>query len=590
MLELVAIGPEPDQRWRRPMPDASTVRLGRSPAGGWAVPWDMRISRDHADLIVAGDRLTVRCLESARNPAYYDGEAVKQLSVGVGEEFIIGKTRFVVGEIAFGTGIVQPLAEHSYKREELRSLPFDNAEGRLETLSRLPDAIAAALGDEDFAQRLVGLLLEGVRHATAAAVVYYDWSADRTDAKPLMMRWEGRDHSGRFAPSRRLIVSALEQRETVLHLWAEQAGKPDQEEYTVSGDLDWAFCTPLRESSCQGWCLYVSGKLTSSVKKAEDLAGDIRFAELLAQFTGAIRQVRMLERQQVGLSQFFSPPVVNTLCRDDSEALLLPKVRDITVLFCDLRGFSWRAEQYQHDLLELLNRCSNALGIMTQSILNHEGVIADFQGDAALAFWGWPLSPAEGPLHACRAALAISAEFAKAREQSGHPLEDFQVGIGVAHGSAVAGKIGTADQAKVGVFGPVVNLGSRLEGLTKRLRAPILLDEATADYARQNLPPEVGRLRRLGCVRPCGMKKALTVTELLPPITDNDTDTVSDDDIRQYESAVDSMSDGEFATALEQLDKLPVTDRAKDFLMNWIAQNDYRPPENWEGIIVMEEK
>ena len=81
----------------------------------------------------------------------------------------------------------------------------------------------------------------------------------------------------------------------------------------------------------------------------------------------------------------------------------------------------------------------------------------------------------------------------------------------------MAGKIGTVDQVKVTVFGPVVNLASRLEGMTKILRAPILLDEATAAAVRRQVPREVARVRRLAVVRPYGLDTPLEVSELLPP-------------------------------------------------------------------------
>jgi len=82
--------------------------------------------------------------------------------------------------------------------------------------------------------------------------------------------------------------------------------------------------------------------------------------------------------------------------------------------------------------------------------------VGDFQGDAAMGFWGWPLRQPDAVLRTCRAALAVRAEF--------EATEGFHAGIGVATGPAVAGKIGTVDQVKVTVFGPVVNLASRLEG------------------------------------------------------------------------------------------------------------------------------
>ena len=100
---------------------------------------------------------------------------------------------------------------------------------------------------------------------------------------------------------------------------------------------------------------------------------------------------------------------------------------------------------------------------MTHHILANSGVVGDFHGDAAMGFWGWPISMGNSIQQVCQAALAIQSEFALASAQPDHPLADFRAGLGIASGSAVAGRIGTTDQVKVTVFGPVVNLASRLE-------------------------------------------------------------------------------------------------------------------------------
>ena len=105
----------------------------------------------------------------------------------------------------------------------------------------------------------------------------------------------------------------------------------------------------------------------------------------------------------------------------------------------------------------------------------------------------------------------------RAGENLSDPRAGFQVCIGIAHGQAIAGKIGTNEQVKVGVFGPVVNMGARLEGMTRQLRVPILIDEVTANVVRQSMPPDKGRCRHLGRVRPYGMDVPLMVSELLPP-------------------------------------------------------------------------
>ena len=113
---------------------------------------------------------------------------------------------------------------------------------------------------------------------------------------------------------------------------------------------------------------------------------------------------------------------------------------EVAVLFCDLRGFSRTSERSGSDLLGLLERVSKALGVMTHQILDHGGVVGDFQGDAAMGFWGWPLPQSDIALRAALAALGIRAQFEAAAAQPGHPLADFRAGIGIATGLHRGGK------------------------------------------------------------------------------------------------------------------------------------------------------
>ena len=289
---------------------------------------------------------------------------------------------------------------------------------------------------------------------------------------PLVLHWDQRlAIAGDFRPSQSLILESLRQRQSVLHVWhGMESASP--EPYTASDAFDWAFCTPVLGKACRGWGLYVAGRfnversgLTPSTDPT-DLREDVKFTELVAAMLSSLRQMRLLEHRHAMLSQFFSPVVLDTLADEDPEVVLSPRETEVSVLFCDLRGFSRESERQAGDLLGLLQRVSNALGVMTRHIRQQGGVVGDFQGDAAMGFWGWPLPQDDAVPRTCRAALAMRAEF---------QATGFQAGIGVATGPAVAGKIGTVDQVKVTVFGPVVNLASRLEGMTKTAAGPDLV-------------------------------------------------------------------------------------------------------------------
>jgi adenylate cyclase len=357
-------------------------------------------------------------------------------------------------------------------------------------------------------------------------------------------------------------------------------------------EFDWAYCTPIPGPN--SWGFYVAGRLGTTLQPGATLAdsiqleSDVKFTELVAEIISTVRRQTQLERQQAAFRQFFAPPILEALGENLDTSLLEPRECDVTVMFCDLRGFSQRAEEAAGDLIGLLERVSRALGVMTQEILLHGGVTGDFQGDAALGFWGWPFASDEAPLNACRAALAIRAAFEKNRRQKHHPLADFAMGIGIAHGRAVAGKIGTSDQVKVTVFGPVVNLASRLESMTKQLRVPILLDEATAALVRRKLPATDGRLRRLARVLPYGMETPVTISELVPPLADSPD--LTDEHLKLYEQGVDHFLGGDWEQAYHCFHQMPATDRAQDFLAQQIMQHNRIAPATWDGIVRMPSK
>ncbi|MBN2579070.1 MAG: adenylate/guanylate cyclase domain-containing protein [Pirellulales bacterium] len=427
-----------------------------------------------------------------------------------------------------------------------------------------------------------------------------------------VLHWDQRQAVGSdFLPSQGLILESLRQRQSVLHVWrgSDQTGG---QAFTESENYDWAFCTPVTgptgdrpkqkppipegdspifpaEKSGQsppGWVLYVAGRFNverpgvASTTDPTDLREDVKFTELVAVMLSSLREMRLLERQHASLSQFFSPVVLETLAVEDPEVVLAPRETEVSVLFCDLRGFSRESERSGGDLLGLLQRVSKALGVMTRHIRTEGGVVGDFQGDAAMGFWGWPLPDKDSVLRTCRAALAIRAELAG--------TAGFYAGIGIATGPAVAGKIGTVDQVKVTVFGPVVNLASRLEGMTKIVRAPILLDERTAKIVRRQVPREVARLRRLAVVKPFGLDTPLEISELLPP--EAEYPLLSDEHLEHYEAALDRFLARNWSAAFELLHRIPAEDEVKDFLTVYIAEHNRRPPPGWNGIIPLEKK
>ena len=640
MAHLIAQGSGADQRWRFHLEPDRPYVVGRQ-AGIGCVPWEAYLSARHFEVCYRAGRLQVTKLPGVRNPIFCQGEPADSLLLRSGEHFVVGKTSFLFIDqpLEAAAQVPHPVTAQTFSHDELQRLPFRDAAERIDALCRLPDMIANAADEDQLCTRLVSLLLSTIRHAELAAVIT---TGVQTDGPITIRHWDrppAATHS--LVASERLIRTALSSRQSELHLWdaSRDLARTEPSPRTVAANLEWAFCTPVPGDASTGWALYVAGRQPaerlgerlneqrgdrlgdSPAASLERLRDDLKFSELAASTLGHLRQLKQLERQRTTLRQFISPVILEAVADRDPELVLAPQLADVTVLFCDLRGFSQASEQAADRLLELLQRVSEALGVMTRHILAEGGVVGDFHGDSAMGFWGWPLPQADAAERACRTALAIRREFAAAN-RAHDPLRNFRVGIGIASGPAVAGKIGTVDQVKLTVFGPVVNLASRLEGMTKQFKAPILIDEPTAAAVRlankrgslataeqksqHDLHPQrpdpsgmtrpepspSGRLpavvRRVARVKPFGLQTPLEVAELLP--ADPAESGLTPADIRAYEQALDALLSGDWEEAFLCLHQVPATDRVKDFLTVLIAQHGRTPPPDWSGVIPLATK
>jgi len=243
--------------------------------------------------------------------------------------------------------------------------------------------------------------------------------------------------------------------------------------------------------------------------------------------------------------QFFTPELSKRLAEDPG---LVERGRDaeVTVLFCDVRGYSGISERLGPAVTtEWLNAVMNALSV---PIREEEGVLVDYIGDELIAMWGAPdETQTDHAQRACRAALkmlaALEAVDAEWRDRIGGVTK---VGIGINTGPARVGNTGSKYKFKYGPLGNTVNLASRLQGATKYLRARCLLTEAT----RRFLGPEF-HVRRLCRVRVVNIVEPVTLYELVPAV--NDRWPVLRD---RYEAALHDFQQGRFAAAAESLGRL----------------------------------
>ena len=582
MFDLVVQGVNAQDRWRRRLPLEGTIELGRT-TKPWSVSWDDRISRKHVTIRLEGSKLIVNKIDSATNPLFFEGEEYDSVELNPGQAFVIGQTAFTFSQSqALATqDMPNPISQKTFTHQFLQQVDYRDAERRLAVLGQLPDLVSSSRDDVTLYNRLVNVLFDGIRSAKAIAIVRVE-----SDSQEIEIDyWDRRNFEEQdFHPSEKLVRQSLSSGEPVLHIWNEKS--PGSVQYTVDMRNDWAFMYPLGGNACRGQGIYVAGNQSTLGDSGHaDVEGDIKFAELVGDTFANLREMNQLERRQSSLRSFFSPIVMEVIGDQDLESVLAPRECDVSVVFCDLRGFSATSERMADQLQELLERVSQVLGIVTSNILLAGGVVGDFHGDAAMGFWGWPLEQEDAAERACNATVAIARHLDAIGRESNHPLRDFQIGMGIATGRAVAGMIGTSDQVKVTAFGPVVNLAARLEGMTKITRAPVLIDGATAEGIRKM---DCGlKIRKIANMRPVGIQRDIEVHQLLS--AEQGLDWLSDEHLQRYEDALLSFERGDWDQAAILLAELPESDRVKNFLLGYIRRNE-APGDNWNGVIQLSVK
>ncbi|MEI5676879.1 adenylate/guanylate cyclase domain-containing protein [Mesorhizobium sp. CCNWLW179-1] len=220
-------------------------------------------------------------------------------------------------------------------------------------------------------------------------------------------------------------------------------------------------------------------------------------------------------------SQYLSPPLVERLARDPSQLRLGGEVRTLTILFCDIRGFTTISETMKDDPEGLTRLINRLLTPLSEVVLSTGGTIDKYIGDCIMAFWNAPLDDPDHAVHAVRAALgmfdalnALNAEFVAETEATSRPALKLGIGIGVNTGECVVGNMGSTSRFDYSALGDSVNLAARLESASKDVGAPLLIGETTAALVRDSFP--VFELDRLTVK---GKTTAVVVSTVLPNAT-----------------------------------------------------------------------
>ncbi len=283
--------------------------------------------------------------------------------------------------------------------------------------------------------------------------------------------------------------------------------------------------------------------------------------------------------------QYVPPELVDEMARDPERYSMEGQNRELTVLFSDVRSFTTISEGL--DPKELSHLMNEYLGAMTAVIRRNRGTLDKYIGDAIMAFWGAPVADAEHARHAVLTALEMQRELRRLDapfRARGWP--ELHIGVGINTGTMTVGDMGSPVRKAYTVMGDAVNLGSRLEGITKQYGVGILVGETT----REQVPDVV--FRELDRVRVKGKDAPVAIYEPLGPAGELDRATLDalklwQQALRAYRAQAWDEADVHLYNLLREAPDC----RLYRLYAERVAHCRQHPPgEGWDGVTTFETK
>jgi adenylate cyclase len=296
------------------------------------------------------------------------------------------------------------------------------------------------------------------------------------------------------------------------------------------------------------------------------------------------------QREKAGIKKAFgvyvNPHVVDQIAKNPDGLKLGGEMREMTVMFSDVAGFTTISEKLSpQELVQLLNLYLTA---MTDTIMQHDGTVDKYEGDAIMAFWGAPLPQ---PDHAKLACISVLENRVRLKELNAElekkGMQKLVARCGLNTGPMNVGNMGSSQKFNYTVMGDAVNLASRLEGANKQYGTYLMISETTYEQVKSEV-----EVRELDLLRVKGKKIPIKVYELLSL-----KGQLSDD----QKKGVDLFNEGlalyrqrQFKESMKKFGQvreiLPEDGPSETYLRRAQDYLDAPPAADWDGVYVMTTK
>ena len=302
------------------------------------------------------------------------------------------------------------------------------------------------------------------------------------------------------------------------------------------------------------------------------------------------------ERSRVrgAFGMYLSPALVEQLASDPEQLKLGGEMKDISIMFCDVRGFTSISELYDPEgLTQLINKF---LTPMTQVIMDRMGTIDKYMGDCIMAFWNAPVDVPTHVAEACNSALTmfekleeLNLELEQEAKSNKREFLPLKIGIGLNTGSCCVGNMGSNQRFDYSILGDDVNLCSRLEGQSKGYGVDIVISETTKIAAPEFATIELDLIQVKGKTVPVRIFALLGDAQVLASEWFKDMSAVHAELISEYRQQnwgnAKALIVKARASAGDKFDGL------YDLFSSRILEYESNPPgSEWDGVFIATDK
>lgn len=285
-------------------------------------------------------------------------------------------------------------------------------------------------------------------------------------------------------------------------------------------------------------------------------------------------------------SQYLSPVVIDALIADPEKLQLGGVRKDMTAFFSDVAGFSTISEKLTpEELVHLLNEYLTA---MTDIILEFNGTVDKYEGDAIIAFFGAPLDDPHHAKHCCLMALKMQRRLQELNQQwdmEGRP--QLKVRIGINSGPMVVGNMGSTMRMDYTMMGDAVNLAARLEGANKAYGTHLMISHHTYELCKESI-----EVRELDTLRVVGKSEPITVYEVLGE--KGSLDSMALQKLQKYHEGILKYKNRDWRGAIDCFGKLfdenPDDGPSLNYLERCLEYHLRPPAKDWDGVHILTSK